>query len=717
MPRFEITAPDGKKYRVFAPEGATEEDAIGYVQQNLHTQPESGGQPDVVPNPVAQTNTTRQHPGATLLDNLKNSFIGGAVRGARDIADGGAQLLTRGLEAVAPAGSDFEKFMQAERQKVEGINQAAEQDYRQNWRNGEDRGLDVGRIGGNIAASIPLAMPFMAAQSAPMLGRVLSGAGAGTVGAAMQPVNDTGEDNPFWEQKAEQAAIGAATGAASPFVSDALAKGFSKIAAKFRGFDPKQGAEELSVKFSQRGIDFNRLSKEMQNSLMKDVETSIKSGGNLDIDALARKADFDSLNIKPTLGQLTREPGQFQFEQNTRGIAGSGDELASRFNEQNTGLVDAINSVKGNVGGSIDKYGANVKVQEALRKTNNQRESVKRALYEKVKESSGRNIELSPYEFTQNLANDIDYNFANKFLPKEFKSVLNDISTGKLPFTLNHAVQLRQWANDAYSPSGGATNKALGILKKHLDNSMENAASAANNGANAVVKESWKDFKIATKAARQQFGMLEKIPALKAAVDNNIPDEKFIEKYVVSSSAKPRELLNLRAQLRESPEAWQEIRGQVVDFLKKKATAGQSDEFAKFSQSGFKNGVNAIGNAKLKILFSPEELAQINAIQRVASSIQVQPVGAAVNNSGTSQAIANLMGRMSGLPYLKELAINPLMNFRVQGQVNSALNPSAQAFNRPAALPPELIRGFNLPLSVAGYPILKPLLEPQVQGH
>lgn len=33
MPRFEITAPDGRKFEVNAPEGATEQDAIAYIQQ------------------------------------------------------------------------------------------------------------------------------------------------------------------------------------------------------------------------------------------------------------------------------------------------------------------------------------------------------------------------------------------------------------------------------------------------------------------------------------------------------------------------------------------------------------------------------------------------------------------------------------------------------------------------------------------------------------
>lgn len=37
MPKFKVNSPDGKMYEVNAPEGATEEDAIAYVQKNLDT--------------------------------------------------------------------------------------------------------------------------------------------------------------------------------------------------------------------------------------------------------------------------------------------------------------------------------------------------------------------------------------------------------------------------------------------------------------------------------------------------------------------------------------------------------------------------------------------------------------------------------------------------------------------------------------------------------
>ncbi len=70
----------------------------------------------------------------SFQSKILNSPVGGVIRGLRDIPDAGAQLLTRGLEAVSPSGSSMEKFFKSERQRVEDINRQAELDYQRNLR-------------------------------------------------------------------------------------------------------------------------------------------------------------------------------------------------------------------------------------------------------------------------------------------------------------------------------------------------------------------------------------------------------------------------------------------------------------------------------------------------------------------------------------------------------------------------------------------------------
>jgi hypothetical protein len=175
---------------------------------------------------AAATAPTPKEP-QTPTQKLMNSPIGGVVRGLRDLPDAGAQLLTRGLEAVSPAGSAMEQFMQEERKRVEDINRQAELDYQKNWRQGEMKQgeMDVGRIGGNIATAI---LPSTAAVKALNLAQapVRAGAVSGAIGSAMQPVaTPQGMSTAdFFTEKATQVGGGAALGAGAGYLGDKLAQ-------------------------------------------------------------------------------------------------------------------------------------------------------------------------------------------------------------------------------------------------------------------------------------------------------------------------------------------------------------------------------------------------------------------------------------------------------------------------------------------------------------
>lgn len=163
----------------------------------------------------------------TPTQKILNSPIGGVVRGLRDLPDAGAQLLTRGLEAVSPAGSSMERFMQQERRRVEDINRQAEQAYQQEWRQGQmQQGeMDVGRIGGNIATAI---MPSTAAVRALGLTQapVRAGAVSGAIGGAMQPVAAPQDMSTadFFKEKATQVGGAALLGGGAGYLGDKLSQ-------------------------------------------------------------------------------------------------------------------------------------------------------------------------------------------------------------------------------------------------------------------------------------------------------------------------------------------------------------------------------------------------------------------------------------------------------------------------------------------------------------
>ena len=158
----------------------------------------------------------------TVTEKVLASPVGGVIRGLRDIPDAGAQLLTRGLEAISPAGSSMEKFMQAERKKVEDINREAERAYQQDWRMGQMRPdeFDVGRaIGGVAATAIPAttAVKALGLTTAP----VRAGAVSGVIGGGLQPVLEPQDS--FGAQKATQVGLSGLLGAGGGYLGDKIA--------------------------------------------------------------------------------------------------------------------------------------------------------------------------------------------------------------------------------------------------------------------------------------------------------------------------------------------------------------------------------------------------------------------------------------------------------------------------------------------------------------
>jgi len=147
--------------------------------------------------------------------DVLNTPLGGFVRGLRDPVDAGAQLLTRGLEAIAPEGP-IRDWATGQRENVEGINKLAETDYTQNWRQGAPPSVDVGRLAGNIVGTAPVVAAIPGAGAATMLPRIASGAvGGGLASTLSTPVAAPTSAEDFWKSKGTDAGVGAVLGGAS----------------------------------------------------------------------------------------------------------------------------------------------------------------------------------------------------------------------------------------------------------------------------------------------------------------------------------------------------------------------------------------------------------------------------------------------------------------------------------------------------------------------
>ena len=101
--------------------------------------------------------------------------------------------------------------------------------------------------------------------------------------------------------------------------------------------------------------------------------------------------------------------------------------------------------------------------------------------------------------------------------------------------------------------------------------------------------------------------------------------------------------------------------------LKRQALGGAADEVGNFSQSAYNKALRDIGDRKLALFFSQDEIRQLKAVGRVSSHTQFQPRGPAVNNSNSGALVGGL-----GLDFLSKFASRaPLgLNDTITGFIN-----------------------------------------------
>ncbi len=709
MQTYKITAPDGTTHSIQGPPGASREQIVSKIQERLAAR---GEQPQLQAPPVQQLppvdNRSVASPptggdNQSLGQRVRNSPIGGMIRGIADVGQGGMQMAARTLEGLPktlglernPAAREFEKFMKGQRANLEQRMQMGEREYTQDWRQGEDVGLDVGRIAGNVVGALPLAaaVPGIAATSA--AGKTAYGVGAGAVGALTQPVLK----GDFWDEKTQQAVIGGAAGAAGPHLAKLAGKGISAVKrAVTPAMSRSQATEILTETLKQRGVNFNRLAKETQDELLDQTQRSLNVGADLNIDELARKADFDMLGMEPTRGQLSHNPQQVRFEKNTAGITGPGDELANRFNQQNAQLIDNVNQMHRGISPQ-DSYNVGQRGIDALTDIDANRQQAIGKLYDDALNDVGIDAPLNSQRFMDTVKNNLDDIIASHDeLPIGVNTKLKQIASGDIPFTIKKGEQIRK-----------AINKRMGSASQSEKVSLKAINDAIQTEIDAVGMSAGESFKTARAAAANRFGQLDANPAMKAVSQGKASPDDFVKKFVLGGKA--TELRALKNEIQSAdPDTWTQMRGQIVDYLKQGAIGNSSDELGTFSQKGFRNALNKIGNTKLKVVFDPAELRQLRAVARVSEGVANQPVGASVNNSNTTAAMMNMLNIGSNVPMM-QLFADPVKRGVTQRGVSQALKPQFSPPQNIPGLTPQQLQSLTAPLSVMGYPLLKPVLE------
>lgn len=346
----------------------------------------------------------------------------------------------------------------------------------------------------------------------------------------------------------------------------------------------------------------------------------------VNLPTLMRHIEADSLGIRLTEGQATGDIVKLSNEMNRRG---RDPELANRFKEQNDQLVEKIGEIRQQA--APDVYGTKTiensqGVIDAYKALDKEKTTVIRDAYKALEDANGGQFPVDGVTLATNAENLLSKKLKTEFLPSSIKSQLDRFKAGE-PMTFeqfeamrtNLAAEVRK----AERTGDGNAKMASSLVLQALEDLPLQPGAAGN------LKP------IADKArslAKQRFDMLKKDPAYRAAVDDTVPADKFIDKFVIKGVNKNLE--TMVDHLGRGSEAQQHMAAGTVNWLKDKA--GIVDETGNFTQAGYNKALQELDkNKKLNLIFDPESNMKLKTLGNVARYTQAQPKGSFVNNSNT----------------------------------------------------------------------------------
>ena len=360
----------------------------------------------------------------------------------------------------------------------------------------------------------------------------------------------------------------------------------------------------------------------------------------VNIPALMRHVEADSLGIRLTEGQATGDIVKLSQEQNRRG---QDPALAQRFNDQNNQLVEKIGNIRETA--APDVYGTKTiensqSIIDAYKRIDDARNTDIRTAYKALEDANGGQFPVDGKTLATNAETMLREKLKTEFLPSSIKAQLDRFKAGEQmtfeqfeSLRTNLASEIRK----AERAEDGNAAMASSLVRKALEDLPMPEGAAAN--LKAIADN-------ARNLAKQRFDMLRKDPAYKAAVDDTVPADNFINKFVINGVNK--NIKTMADHLGRNSEAHQHMAAGTINWLKNKA--GIVGETGNFSQAAYNNALKHLDDVNnLNEIFTPESASQLKTLGNVARYTQAQPRGAFVNNSNTLVgALAERAKQLSG---------------------------------------------------------------------
>ena len=480
------------------------------------------------------------------------------------------------------------------------------------------------------------------------------GVAASSSGVAMQGVEEMGGGT------GAQLAVGLPTALIAPKTFEkTVVKPASALYKKFttakQSVNQSQATNNvLEEVLTNNNVKLSDLSEGVVTQIKRDIDEAIKVNPNISSEALKRLVDYRVTGATPKQGTITLDPAKITKEKNTAKLgANSDDPNAQRLgqieNENNQILLKNLDEMGADKSVESQTFGR-ILFNKLDDFNNNQKETISN-LYKQIKDDGGLSARYDSKLFLDKT--DVALTRYKRFLPTEFKAMLNEYKSGKIVLDVNEAAQLKtQLATAMRSTADGNVKTALRIVREQI----ENANLLPNQ---KLGKAALKAEKEARRYTYEYKKLIDSVPALKQINNSKkaVNQDTFFEKIIMGSTADELE----KTYRLLDPSFKESIKQNVIAYLKSKATGGRPNELANLSGTTFQKALRDMGSRKLNAIFTKEEIAKLKSIGNVASYEQVIPKGSAVNTSNTASASRGIAEKLGESTLVNRLPLGNLV--------------------------------------------------------
>jgi len=450
-------------------------------------------------------------------------------------------------------------------------------------------------------------------------------------------------------------------------------------------------AEAIAQQGAQRiGFDWGALDDGLKTRMLKNAQQALSVNSDLPPEAVARKALYESLGIKPTRALITRSFDDALNEQNLL-TETEGQALRNVYIENNQAIRSQIEGLAPAGVKAVDAPTFGESLRADLAKGAKQSAKTTEKFYETARAQEGENPANIDglFSFMQSNRSRLATSNASSPVISYLKDVGlwtkesakayskgDPVRLSREP-TLNELTDLRKVINNASSSS---TDKNAQSLLGSMRGILDDAEAAAGGEA----------FKQARRVFGQQKSVWEGNPLLVNLLKDKrgfrgvdtVPDEEVFKTAIINSTNDDFSAVWSRANSTQK----NLTRAQLAKYIGDKtfSNMGMNEAGDVVASAAKVNSVlQEINPQKLKIIFGPEKAAKLERLNQVVKEISNPPRGTVPQGSApklsylyrNTLSILGLAGKVPGLNVIVDVAEKRAAAAANRAAAQSAVTP------------------------------------------